>query len=1368
MKSTMKSAFAFIAVALMIMVAVVPMVGVFTEDSSAETVIVPPGTTTQITVKGTVSDSTSQKIQNALVEVEYGNGYYAYGITNSSGAYEIKVNYKTEDGYVDLRVTVISDENDDQKYKALTGLTTNPAKGRFTQYNNYQVIENVKGDISGIDFMSGMISISGKLLYANKSSAVNYDDIVTIVIRKKTEGDTYVDISTANSNPDGTYSILAPIKSGNVELSIKDNENYDIFETVKKDIKDSNMSNVDLKHLSEYKAYISYANEDNALTATAGADITFVKEFAKEMVDDVYTGKYSFTYKIGDGNDQKITISDTEGYGYDQEVKLSSTPPVGVAFVENAYIEGTIKMKDLPIIEATPDNIKLEYYKSTEPQETDLSNAKTEVANGVYRISFGNVDDFGGINGVKITFKKDVIGGSLEKTTEIIPLPTTKSITGKDIVLSETGYFLISGTVKNKNVGAEGVEISVVGTNVIGVKENKVTTGTGGKYALYAASNTLLNITPTNTNATFTPNLYEFTVIANRTLDFVMDSQELTSETGVSDAAGIPLKGVTVKYRVGETGTYSDAIFNDEDSTFTVNVRSDVTEEYIYVYFEKAGYTFNATSTTPACMTNGEFKANEMTYTITLKDADGTLIEDPSGISLQVAKYKRTSGPECYIYDLIGTKSDVTYDAKEKKFSFIAGRPGTETGGYVIPEVYGISVKSNSTEYTFEELTECNDDTIDILANERTITGHVTDAADEPLKGITVAIYDGEKKISKDATSLNDGSFSIISKDGVLKAVDSNGIYTFDDVDVEEPTASVVANEKGYNGTIKDMDGKFVKNANITVKVVDKAGKTVGSVATVDKDGKYKIITEDAIGNKIIVTDADGKRTFKEVEIIVDMPQEPESYFNIMSNQYTLNGAVERITNDQTPGLGIEGITVTLSIYSPTVDPVVVETAVTDKSGMVSFFVNDLGATTDSGPYYGIMATSSGAFVFDDENPEKFVDYSATISAEYITATGTVTDANATEKLPGIKVTAYFDDAVVGEYVTDENGEFEYPMYGEQTGPAGGMTFKAVDPNGVYTFDVSEDKDIVAKEKTFKVSVGALDGTPSVLQDASELIPLAGITVNFMKGDKVVKTAVTDADGMATAILAACDSCKAVDGNTKYGPMTFSTTTNENGGWKIIADQSIYSGYYAHGDNIPDVAVTFDMSLDGKFIDKGKAVVIDNEYFIVSAAEEANEINVMANAQGFYAEGTFDALEKIGTLDLKITEKPGIVNVNTEDVFFGKYYAIYNATNAQVGDKIVLRAQGVAYKPLEDGNETTVLKYTFDGWYVNGVKVSDDLEYVYTVTENCLVYADYKASTYETEPAPDNSISPSVLAIGIAAVIVALIAVVYTVMQKKE
>ena len=158
-------------------------------------------------------------------------------------------------------------------------------------------------------------------------------------------------------------------------------------------------------------------------------------------------------------------------------------------------------------------------------------------------------------------------------------------------------------------------------------------------------------------------------------------------------------------------------------------------------------------------------------------------------------------------------------------------------------------------------------------------------------------------------------------------------------------------------------------------------------------------------------------------------------------------------------------------------------------------------------------------------------------------------------------------------------------------------------------------------------------------------------------------------------------------------------------------------------------------------------------------------MTVSATASNFNAYGTYAA--DAVAMNLNVGKKPGVVSIVTDDVFFGEFYTVYNATNAQVGDKIILRASEVAYKPLEDGNETTVVKYKFDGWYVNGVKVSDDLEYVYTVTENCLVYADYKESTYETV-SDDNGISPSVLVIGIAAVIVALIAVVYTVIQKKE
>ena len=360
MKSTMKSAVAFIAVALMIMVAVVPMVGVFTEDSSAETVIVPPGTTTQITVKGTVSDSTSQKIQNALVEVEYGNGYYAYGITNSSGAYEIKVNYETDanEGYVNLKVTVISGENDDQKYEALTGLTTNPAKGKFTDPNNYQFIKRVKGDISGIDFMSGKITLSGKLLYAN-TTEVDYDPgQAGATISVQTVSDNGVLFSgTTPAKEDGSYSILVDMNVGEVKISC------DGFGDVTKKIVASNISKVNLKNKDTYKAFVSYADENNSLTAEP-IGIESVRAFAKETdADGNYTGRYTLTYKLSEGDKKGITLSDEKGYGYKQFIDLSATPSTVAAYKENAYIEGTIKMKDLPILEADSSKLSFEYFK---------------------------------------------------------------------------------------------------------------------------------------------------------------------------------------------------------------------------------------------------------------------------------------------------------------------------------------------------------------------------------------------------------------------------------------------------------------------------------------------------------------------------------------------------------------------------------------------------------------------------------------------------------------------------------------------------------------------------------------------------------------------------------------------------------------------------------------------------------------------------------------------------------------------------------------------------------------------------------------------------------------------------------------------
>lgn len=112
---------------------------------------------------------------------------------------------------------------------------------------------------------------------------------------------------------------------------------------------------------------------------------------------------------------------------------MSATPSTVAAYKENAYIEGTIKMKDLPIIEATEDKLSFEYFKGNAGNQTVPSSVGVEVTNGVYKISFGKATGLDEINGVKITYElEEGINGS----TSTITLPTDKSntgITGKHI-----------------------------------------------------------------------------------------------------------------------------------------------------------------------------------------------------------------------------------------------------------------------------------------------------------------------------------------------------------------------------------------------------------------------------------------------------------------------------------------------------------------------------------------------------------------------------------------------------------------------------------------------------------------------------------------------------------------------------------------------------------------------------------------------------------------------------------------------------------------------------------------------------------------------------------------------------------------------
>ena len=1314
MKSKMKSAFAFIAVALMIMVAVVPMVGVFTEDSSADAVSIPG--TGKITVSGTVKNGSDTAIENALVKIEANSKLVGYGVTNSSGEYSI-------DLYIDDKLTFkVSVVTDATAYASYMGAgAVNPAASyEFAE----QTFTDVKADvekIENVNFKDGNVTISGQLYYKNDKEFVKS----TSVTAKYKVGSTE---KTANATTDkeGKYAILVPV---GVKVIVSatgfvSSEETEVTSNTTVDLKNEKLN------LGTVTTTVPELFKDLEIKLTMtkkGANVETLTVLDSGKVVD---NKAMFEYSIkADATDKfEVEIKDNLNLGKVQKVDVSDS----VSYNFNAYVYGAIKMGDVDVLAAT---VSIDTYKlnaeGKEVKVASISGAK--LIGNTYYAAFGATTISDDVKKIKVT----VDANGNKKTSDSVDFTKDSEVTNVDVNLETEGYNLITVNVKKGTDAVSGVEI-VLDKDAIGAVTKKLTTDSNGNAKFYVKTGSVIKITPTGT---FDVKDRTFTVVEDTEVAFKIDTKELTG-SAIKDAAGNVITGVTVNYKVPGATEYS-TVTSDKDG-YKIAVNSNVKAEDVKVYFVKEKYTFDAKDdeTAIAMSTATAIEAKEQTYTFTLADANGVAI-DLTGITVSVAKYKIHTAGSSVVYD--GTDG-TAITAVNGVYSFIGSSDYVgKTGEY--RESYCVKVTtSDATSYTFDAITEYKAN-LTVKAKEQTFTGKVTDAATGKLKGMTVAVYDtdGKTKLSKDVTTLNDGSFSVISKSGTLKAVDPNGVYTFNDGTLVDSVYTIKANEQTYSGEVKDADNKLVKNAKITVKVVDADGKIIGSVATVGKDGKYSIITKLTAGNKVVATDADAKRTFKDVVIGTSAMVMPD----VVSGQYTLIGVVKEAGSTVKP---IKDITVTLSVYSDIVDKVVVKTAVTNEKGEYSFFVNELDTTTDSTAKYGVVATSSGNYKFGT-TATKFsaAAYTADITALYEIVEGTVIEATGDKVLSGIKVTVYDGTKVFGEYTTDKNGKFEYP---NKTG----VTFKAVDPNGAYTFaDEFASNEIEAKEKTVTVTIKAHDSDDGLL--------LAGVTVNFLNGEKVVKTATTDAKGNASVVIAssAYDKVKAVDGNTAYGAMTFGVMADGT----IYADQKVYSGFYANGDAVSGVVVTYEMSKVDAYVEKGKAVVIDNKYYIASAATAADKIVITANAQGFYAVNTFNSLATIGTSDLKIKEKPGIVKVDEDDVLFGEFYTVYNATNAQVGDKIILRASEVAYAPLEDGNETTVVKYKFDGWYVNGVKVSDDLEYVYTVTESCLVYADYKASTYETA-SDDNGISPSVLVIGIAAVIIALIAVVYTVIQKKE
>ena len=1321
MKTKMKSAFAFIAVALMIMVAVVPMVGVFTEDSSADAVAIPG--TGKITVSGTVKNGSDTAIENALVKIEANSKLVGYGVTSSSGEYSI-------DLYIDdkltFKVSVVTDAKTYASYMGADAINL-AASYKFAE----QTFTDVKADvekIENVNFKDGNVTISGQLYYKNDKEYAKSSVTVTAKYKVGTSEKS----STGTTDKKGKYAILVPV---GVKVIVSatgfvSSDETDVTSNATVDLKNEklNLGTVTTTVPEPFKDL-----EIKLIMTKKGTNVETLTVLDSGKVVD----KAMFEYSIkADATDNlEVEIKDSLNLGKVKKVDVDDS----VSYEFNAYIHGAIMMGEVEVLSAT---VAIETYKEVEGKDVKVGSISgAKLIGNTYYAAFGATTISDDVKKIKVT----VDANGNKKTSDSVNFTKDSEVTLVDVDLETEGYNLITVNVKKGTDAVSGVEI-VLDKDAIGAVSKKLTTGNDGNAKFYVKTGSVIKITPTGT---FDVKDRTFTVVEDTEVTFKIDTKELTG-SAIKDATNNVITGVTVNYKVPGATEYS-TVTSDKDG-YKITVNSNVDAKDVKVYFVKGNYTFAAKDDTTAITMDKatDVKAKEQTYTFTLADAKGVAIKDLTGITVSVAKYKIHTAGSSVVYD--GTDGTAITPVNDV-YSFIGSSDYVgKTGEYRVSYCVKVTTGADS-KYTFAQITEYADKLV-VKANEYTLTGYVKDAADvTPVKNVVVK----SSKVSDDSVKTTEkGYFSILvnALEDKITVASGSG-YTFKDVKVVgEKEITIKANEKTFTGTLKDADGKAITAGSYVIKVMN--GTTqVGANATVKADGTFTIVTAVAEGYKLKATDSAGTRTFADITL-----KGTETILDVVSEQATYSGKV--YLADGTTAL--KDVVIEVWKTSTTEDDKKVVTNPTEiKTGANGSYSVLLSVADDKsyvvkGKDAGVLKFSTTGVAFKDyvadiKSTTKITDVTTTSTIELKDAADEKLGAGYVVKayyMTGSGATAKYD--LIGTFTTDKNGEFKCLYTGA------GYVFNVTSPSGsVYTFkeyDAATSSVIKAKESTREGDLVSQNG-----------VAIPDATISFLDKDgKVLTTVKTDADGKWSATLIVGDVKKITANTSKYGAITLDQATITD---TFRISEYIYSGLYANGEVVSGVVVVFEMKNGSTFIQMGKAAIVDDKYYVVADNEFVTgyTMTVSATASNFNAYGTYAA--DAVAMNLNVGKKPGVVSIATDDVFFGEFYTVYNATNAQVGDKIILRASEVAYKPLEDGNETTVVKYKFNGWYVNGVKVSDDLEYVYTVTEDCLVYADYKASTYETA-SDDNGISPSVLVIGIAAVIVALIAVVYTVIQKKE
>ena len=250
-------------------------------------------------------------------------------------------------------------------------------------------------------------------------------------------------------------------------------------------------------------------------------------------------------------------------------------------------------------------------------------------------------------------------------------------------------------------------------------------------------------------------------------------------------------------------------------------------------------------------------------------------------------------------------------------------------------------------------------------------------------------------------------------------------------------------------------------------------------------------------------------------------------------------------------------------------------------------------------------------------------------------------------------------------------------------------------------------------------------------------------------------------------------------GECEYGEYTFAS--NAYSQLSFAANEKTLTGYYTDdGSELKGFGMSFIAKGTSGPVAYGDAKIIGNKYYIV-APSSTTTVDLKA-LDGFTIEGQGDINGYLSITDstnivaskVIVPSKTFSVSNMTNSEFTGNVRISVNDGSAKEGTVIVLSAEKTCYK-LQDASfeyqyTDAAVEYKFAGWYVNGKLLTEDCDTAITLSENVVIVAQYDEAVkvIGSEDVPEAGLDTNVLILGIVVVVIALIAVVYSVISRRD